>query len=741
MPVRVSTLRRLRHLAPLALLAAALYFLANPPAAIDRLRLLTFDTYQQLAPRRYRPAPVRIVDIDDESLHRLGQWPWPRNQIAAIIARLRALGAAAIAFDVIFAEPDRTSPMRMMSELPAAARTPELAKAMAALPDHDQELAREIAKGGIVLAVAFTSRNAVAVPMKYTMPFGGTDPRRYLPSSPPGAVLPLPALVSAAAGLGAIAFRPDGDGIEHRVPLVFRQGSVLVPSLVAEALRIATGAHAIALKASDASGEGLPGMRQRTGIVAAKIGPLIVPTTADGRIWLHDTGHVPERFVPAWQIVAPGFDRRRIDGTVVFIGSSAAGLADIRPTPLDATTPGVEIHAEAAEQILLGDYLARPDWAPGAEFLFALAFGLVLIVLVELVPPLLVTMTGALAIGAVLVASWIGYVRFQFLTDPIVPSLIVLVVYLSSSGLRFLAAERERRWVRSAFGQYLSPVLVEQLAKAPERLALGGEMREVTLMFCDIRGFTTISERLDPHALTRFINGFLTPMTGIVLEHRGTIDKYIGDCLMAFWNAPLDDAEHARHACQAALAMNAALPQLRLRLAEAARGGWIPPLAIGIGLNSGPCSVGNMGSEQRFDYSALGDAVNLASRLESQSKTYGVTIVIAEDTRAGVPELAALELDLIRVKGKTMPVRIFTLIDDAASAAPEFQAWQGAHDRMLGLYRARAWDEALAAMAAARAAAAGRLATLYDLYAERLERCRAAPPPADWDGVYVAPGH
>ena len=385
-----------------------------------------------------------------------------------------------------------------------------------------------------------------------------------------------------------------------------------------------------------------------------------------------------------------------------------------------------------------------PDWTRGAEFLFALIFGILLIVLVELIPPLLVSLTGAIAIALVLVGSWYGYDRFHFLTDPVLPSLTVLMVYLSSSGLRFLASERERRWVRSAFSQYLSPVLVEQLAAAPERLTLGGEMRELTLMFCDIRGFTTISERLDPHGLTHVINGFLTPMTGIVLEHRGTIDKYIGDCLMAFWNAPLDDSEHARHAAQAALAMTEALPEVNRKLAAdaAARGQEAPPIMVGIGLNSGQVCVGNMGSEQRFDYSVLGDAVNLASRLEAQSKTYGVTIVIAEDTQKEAPELAALELDLIRVKGKMRPVRIFTLLGDAAlGASPAFKLWETAHDRLLAFYRERRWAEALAALSEARERAEGRLAAFYALYAERIARFEAEPPPREWDGVYVAPGH
>ena len=685
---------------------------------------------------------MRIVDIDEESLRRLGQWPWPRDRVAALVERLHALGAATIAFDVLFAEPDRTSPARLAMELPASARSPELEQALGALPDHDALLAAEIANAGnVVLAVAFTNSNDAAVPMPYTMPYGGTDPRRFLPSVAKGAVLPLPALAKAAAGLGSVLFQPDADGVERRVPLVFRENTVLVPSLAAEALRIAGGAHAIAIKASDASGEVFGDWRQQTGIVAIRIGPFTVPTDPGGRVWLHDTGHVAARFIPAWQVLEPDFDRGRTEGDIVFIGASAAGLGDIKATPLDRAAPGVEVHAQITEQIVLGDFLNRPDWARGAEFLFTLIFGVILIALVELTAPLVVSLCGVLAIGAAVSASWFAYLKLHFLLDPMFPSLTVLAVYLSASGLRFLASERERRWVRSAFSRYLSPVLVEQLAAAPKRLTLGGEMRDMTLMFCDVRGFTAISERLDPQGLTHLMNGFLTPMTGIVLDHRGTIDKYIGDCLMAFWNAPLDDPEHARHGAVAALRMAAAIPEINRRLAAdaAANGREVPPIAVGIGLNTGPCCVGNMGSEQRFDYSALGDAVNLASRLEAQSKTYGVTIVVANDTLTAVPELAALELDLIRVKGKARPVRIFTVLGESdLAASPAFRTWRAAHDRLLACYRARQWEKALSAIAEARNAAGGTMPAFYDLYAERIRHFSAAEPPADWDGVYIA---
>jgi adenylate cyclase len=306
----------------------------------------------------------------------------------------------------------------------------------------------------------------------------------------------------------------------------------------------------------------------------------------------------------------------------------------------------------------------------------------------------------------------------------------------------FLQSEAQRRRVRGAFSRYLSPTLVDELAAHPDKLRLGGEMRDMTLLFSDVRGFTTISEQLDPHALTHLINRFLTPMTEVILSRRGCIDKYMGDCVMAFWNAPLDDPEHPRHACDAALAMVMALAELNAKLAtETAEFGHpLPPLVVGIGINTGACCVGNMGSDQRFDYSVISDEVNLASRLEGQSKTYGVTVVLGENTYARVPELATLELDLIRVKGKTRPVRIFVLLGDEALASRDsFHQLVKAHDGMLAAFRGQRWEEALGALSSCRGLGAGLgLEGLYALYEERIEGFRASPPGPDWDGVYVA---
>ena len=349
-----------------------------------------------------------------------------------------------------------------------------------------------------------------------------------------------------------------------------------------------------------------------------------------------------------------------------------------------------------------------------------------------------------LAVGAValiLAAVWIAFVYYNLLFDPLYAALVVVLIYLSQSLLMFLSTEAERERIRGAFGMYLSPALVEQLASHPEQLKLGGELRTLSILFCDVRGFTSISELYDPQGLTRLINRFLTPMSQIILDGRGTIDKYMGDCIMAFWNAPLDVPDHAGAACRASLEMYRRLNILNDELKEESEkmGREFRPLHVGVGLNTGLVCVGNMGSEQRFDYSVLGDDVNLASRLEGQSKTYGVDVVISEATRSAAEGFATIEIDLIRVKGKSQPVRIHALLGDAGMRAePWFAPLEALQLEVLAAYRAQDWSRAATLSAQARAAAGGRLDALYDLYDERIAECAANPPGPEWDGVYEA---
>jgi adenylate cyclase len=729
-----------RWLVPLAALGLALALRVAEPALVQELQLRAFDGFQRLAPRPYTDVPVRIVDIDDASLERIGQWPWPRSEVAALVDQLFRRGAAVVVFDAVFAEPDRTSPARLLDGITGLALDAKLRRDIEQLPDHDALLARAFAEGRVVTGFVFTDEEGGRDPRAAAGFNYGGDPFAHL-APRNGTVVNLPDLEAAASGNGAFTVDPDLDGIHRRVPLLFAHEGALYPSLAAEAIRVASGAKAYSVKTAGSSGEASFGTS--TGITQLRIGTeFTVPTGSRGEIWVWYTSSVPGRSVPAWELLAGDVDPKKIEGNIVLVGTTAAGLRDVRATPLDPVSSGVSVHAQIIEQILLGDYLERPDWATGAELLYLLVLGLLLALLIPRVGAVGTALLGAGGIAVAVALSWYAYDSWHWLLDPVYPGVAALGVYLVGSLQNYLHSEAQRRRVRGAFGRYLAPTLVDELAANPDKLRLGGEMRDMTLLFCDIRGFTSISEHLDPQALTHLLNRFLTPMTDIILASRGCIDKYIGDCVMAFWNAPLDDAEHALHACQTALSMVKALEQLNAKLAEgdAGFGRPLPPLAVGIGINTGMCCVGNMGSDQRFDYSVISDEVNLASRLQGQSESYGASIVISENTRVRVPGFACLEIDLVRVKGKTRPARIHVLLggEELASSEP-FRELVQLHGEMLAAYRGRRWEEVLAALSECRRAGGGfALGDLYRLYEERVAAFRSVPPPPDWDGVYVA---
>lgn len=733
---------RVPFLAALLVLIGALALRIAEPLELSRLRDVAFDVYQRLQPRTYNPAtPVRIIDIDEASLAEYGQWPWPRTTVARLIDKLTEKGIATIAFDVIFAEPDRSSMSRMVRDLVAYTDPETVAKLAAAIQDNDQVMADAMAQSSVVLGFGFDPKAPGQAPRRYHgTAFAGDDPAQFLPLQQ-GTVRSIPLLEAAAKGNGSINTDLESSVI-RRVPMLYRVVGQdgLFPALSIEALRVAQGASTYLVKSSGASGQFSFG--ERTGIVAIRTGDIEVRTDARGRVTLYDTGHRQERYISARAVMRDEVPADQLEGRVVFVGTSVIGLRDVRSTPVNDAVPGVEVQAQLAEQMLEKEYLIRPDFADGAEFLYLAAIGVMFVWALPRLSAGKMAVVAAAGIGVGLAIPWFAFSEYGLLFDPVYPPVTLAAIYVTGTALSFMRTERERAQIRGAFGLYLSPDVVEHIARHPELLQLGGEVREVTVMFTDVRGFTTISEQFDAHGLTRFMNRFLTPMTDLILSHSGTIDKYMGDAIMAFWNAPLAVDGHAARACETALAMQGRLVALNDEWhAEAtAEGRRHIPVNIGIGLNTGHASVGNFGSTQRFTYSCLGDDVNLASRLEGQCKTYGVAIIIGEATKAQVPHYAALEIDLVVVKGKTEAQRAFALVGDPTLArTPAFQTLLERHTVFLAQYRAGGFAQArdMIEECKSAAAAAGWRQEYYDMMRVRIDGLLEEAP-IGWTGVYVA---
>jgi adenylate cyclase len=720
------------RLACVALLVAFAALRVFDPPPVEELRIRTFDSFQLIEPRVKTARPVTIVDIDEKSIAKLGQWPWPRTQIADMIINLSKLGAAVIAFDIMFPEPDRLNPdiaantIRYLDEVTRSR--------LRALPSNDQILADAMRRSRVVLGE--TGLAAVNPLFDKTLPMTGVatlggEPQPFLFDFP-GLLRNVPVLEEAAAGRGLFTIKTERDGIVRRVPMMMLAQGAMVPSLSFEILRVLTGTPTIIIKS------------EKAGIRSVAVQGLEVPTDRNGQVWVHFADQDPSIYLSAADVLDGNAPVNMVDRKLVLIGTSAVGLNDIKTTPVSRAMPGVEIHAQVLESALTGAGVSQPDYGISIEFATALVFGLLVIAFAPLFGPITLVGLGAVFATALAGTSWYFYTQHKLLIDFTYPLMSTTAIYLTLIFSSFVREQAQRRQIRSAFGQYLSPALIEQLAQSPEKLVLGGEEREMTIMFSDVRGFTSISEsyKHDPQGLTKLMNRFLTPLTNAILARKGTIDKYMGDAIMAFWNAPLDDKEHEINACEAAVDMLERIDELnRQREQEAQEGGHVYiPLNVGVGLNTGVCVVGNMGSDLRFDYSVLGDSVNLASRLEGQSKEYGFPIIVGSKTALAVKEkFAILELDFIMVKGKKEPEVIYAIAGrEHVAQSGRFQRLRNLTIEMLACYRSRDWEGALAAIERGRKTdEANSLALLYSLYEARIRGYQTNPPPEDWNGAFA----
>lgn len=724
------------------------------PYLVATLRNATFDFYHQSKPRDYTPLPVAILDIDDRSIEELGQWPWPRTRVAELVDKTTADGAVAIAFDIVFAEPDRLSPAQIVDDnpmLPAA-----LAQEMLRLPDNDAVLAQAFARSRVILgqtSVRSFAGNRVEKRELAKAQFAliGSDPKPYLLRFP-DIVQNLPALEAVAAGRGMFNARPDPDGVYRRVPLVMTVQDEIRLGLTPELLRVATGGDAFVVRTNEAGLEGVVLARQ------------LVPTARDGTVWPYLTPSLQNRYVSASDLLNGRMPPGRLAGHLVLVGTSAIGLEDFRATPLGVAMAGVEIHAQVLENIMAKTLLVRPNYTIAIELVTTFFLCAVVIIFAPLFGARALIFSSATLLTAFIGASYYLFYEHRILLDPSFPALSTAVAIILISTVNYLREERQKREIRGAFGQYVSRDLVDQLAQNQEKLSLGGESRQLTLLFSDVRGFTAIAEeyRDDPEGLTRLMNQFLNILSNAIMDHKGTIDKFMGDAVMAFWNAPLDNDDHVRSACRAALRMIGDIKSYNTERMEGARKSrkksakkkagkqeaqrtveTIHNLKVGIGINTGQCVVGNMGSDTRFDYTALGDPVNVASRLEGQSRYYGTPIILGQKTAYEVlHEFALLELDMIRVVGKEVPENIFALLgDETLFATPEYRALVDSNAAMLEAYRGQDWDAMERALEQVKLdlAAMGLAMDEYvEIYETRLSNLRAEPPGPNWDGVFAS---
>lgn len=641
-------------------LGALALWLVNP-IPMQSLRLAQFDQFQRWHPRPYTPEAVRIVDIDEASLKAYGQWPWPRTRIAELVQRLNESGAAAIAFDVLLVEPDRTSPAAM-AQLWHNPRVSELLKR---LPDHDAVLGQALAERGVVLGSSLSRIGTASEPApppasSPALPYrivrsGASDPTTWLHDFD-SVVWPLPVLAAPAAGLGALNFATDADGVVRRVPLLLNLNGKIVPTLSAEALRVAQNARNYLLRSNEA------------GMQDVRIGSLTAPTNAKAEVWLHYTRDQPERYVSAASVLSGQLAAEKIDGHIVLIGSSAAGLMDLRFNPMGHIMPGVQAHALALEQILSGQYLQRPAWAGGAEAL-ALVLGSLIVGLVALgAPAKWAAAVVAVVLTALFGGAWYAFTTEHLLIDAINPALPIVLSFGLASGMHHLVSEREQRWVREAFSRYVSPNKVAYLVEHPEQLQLGGQRQVCSFVFTDLAGFTSMMESGDPARAVALLNDYLDAMLAIVFKHEGTLDRIVGDAVAVLFSAPVQQADHRQRALDCALEMDTFASAYAAR--QQAEG--MPWGHTRIGVHSGEVIVGNFGGKTLFDYRALGDPINTAARLESVNKHLGTRVCVSQAILDGCPGAEARRVGQLVLKGKSKPLLVYEPLatTNAALCAP-----------------------------------------------------------------------
>jgi len=707
------------------------------------LELKTLDTRFLSRGKIPTSNQVVLVTIDEKSLDELGRWPWPRVRMAQVLDALVKAEVKVVGFDIVWAEPDENSQLKVLTEIKQ--KLTELKVANPNLERYIAEALQEADSDRILADSLARSQRAVLGYFFHFSPRessgGQQGPAKEMPpltsftlvkfTSEEAARVPvfeavhaevnIPVISQAAEGAGYFNIFPDPDGTVRWAPLVIKYQDRFYCSLSLAVLQKFQDNPPLALRIAE------------YGVDQVRLGKVSIPANEEGRLLINYRG--PQKTFPhysATDVIHGRVPEKAFQGKIALVGATAIGIYDMRVTPFEHVYPGLEIHANVIDSILQNQFLYRPNWVTLVDILVIAVVGLILGGLL----PRFKAHWGAL-VGGALFLSVLALGQYLFETQGVwmnltYPSLNLIFIYLGVTGYRYMTEEKEKKRVRGAFQYYLTASVVEEMLRNPDKLKLGGEKKDLTVLFSDIRGFTSISERMTPDGLVKFLNEYLTKMTDVVFKYDGLLDKYIGDAVMAVWGAPLDQPDHARRACLTALDM---LDELhRLQKKWSAEG--LPVLNIGIGVNAGPMVVGNMGSDRRFNYTVMGDSVNTGSRLEGLNKVYGTNIIVSQTTLEKVQEeFIARELDLVRVKGKGQPVKIFELLSLVKTASTDQRALADGFHAALAEYRKRDWDKA-------REAFQKVLAQFpHDgpakLYLERLETLSKNPPPADWDGVYT----
>lgn len=741
MKIIFSRWRKHRYLILLSLLLTALVIAYSPPqhrpAWLDRFELLTYDLRLRLTLPNRQDRRIVIVDVDEVSLQQEGRWPWPRDRLASLLDQLfDRYQVRVVGFDMVFAEADESHGIVQLRELAERSSEVEPAflrqlKVLEGQIDRDAQFARAMRDRRVVLGYYFQSANSlsrggrVGLLPESLLPAGvGLDDLPLHEGAGYGANLALLQQATPFAGYFDIPLSDD-DGVIRRVPLLRRYQSELYDSLSLAVLRAATDDWFVTpVLELDEDGRTL-------GLDALSVAGLRIPVDDQSNAlvpYLGRQGSFP--YVSAADVLSGTASRETLQGAIVLVGTTSPGLLDLRATPVQSLYAGVEIHANLLSGMLDGAIRHIPGYILGGELVVLALLG---VLLALLYPCVSARVSIVVTIALLLLCVKTNLLLWnQGLVMPLASTLVVIVsLFMLHMAYGFLTETRMKLMISRSFGQYIPPELVDELLDQPDSLDMQGDSREMTVLFSDVRGFTHLSEGLPPQQLTELMNAMLTPMTQVIHQRRGTIDKYMGDAIMAFWGAPLRDPQHAEHAMQAAMDMLAVLPKLQH---EFERHGW-PPIKLGIGLNSGEMSVGNMGSQFRMAYTVLGDAVNLGSRLEGLTKAYGVPLIVSESTRTAAPNWVYRELDKVRVKGKDLPVTIFQPLCRPQELDEALALQLQSYEKALAFYRAADWQQAAVMFAKLKQQHADVL--LYDVYLQRVEYYRQNPPLPDWDGVFV----